>query len=148
MKFSLITPDRVMFSDVIDSVTIPTTSGEIQVLAHHMPLVSQLAAGELVIRKAGDEIFLAVSHGFVEVRPNNEVVVLANTAEHAGDIDEERAQAARERARELLSQKQVASEEFATVAAAIEKEFARVKVARKHRSHISPLGEGVKRNIT
>lgn len=137
-----------MFSDEIDAVSIPTTTGEIQILSHHMPLVSQLAAGELTIRKNGAEVFLAVSHGFVEVRPNNEVVVLANTAELAGDIDAERAEAARARARELLSQKQVASEEFATVAAAIEKEFARVKVARKHRSHVSPLGEGVKRNIS
>lgn len=137
-----------MFSDEIDAVTIPTTTGEIQILAHHMPLVSKLAAGELTIHKNGEEVFLAVSHGFVEVRPNNEVVVLANTAEHAGDIDAERAEAARARARELLSQKQVASEEFAMVAAAIEKEFARVKVARKHRSHTSPLGEGVKRNFS
>ncbi len=136
-----------MFSDEIDSVTIPTTTGNIQVLNHHMPLVSQLAAGEMVIRKGGEEIFLAVSHGFVEVRPDNEVVVLANTAELAGDIDTERAESARARARDLLSQKQVASGEFASVMAAIEKEFARVKVAHKHRSHTSPLGEGVKRNL-
>ncbi|MCX6781340.1 MAG: F0F1 ATP synthase subunit epsilon, partial [Candidatus Magasanikbacteria bacterium] len=82
-----------------------------------------------------DTKFLAVSQGFVEVRPHGDVVVLANTAEVAGEIDIDRAEAARARAKELLSGKIASEEEYATVAAAIEKEFARVKIGRKHATH-------------
>lgn len=121
-----------MFAGEADSVSIPTTSGTIQVFEKHMPLVTVLAAGELKITRAGETSYLAVSSGFVEVRPGSEVVVLANTAEAAQEIDVDRAEAARARARDLLKGKIASDEQYATVMAALEKEFARVRIGKKH----------------
>lgn len=146
-SFSLITPEKIVFEGAAASVSLPTTSGYIQVLQNHVPLVSVLQAGEVVVRGDKGESVFAVSAGFIEVRPGNKVVVLANTAEQAEEIDVERAEAARARAKGLLTEKIRDDQEYAAVAAAIEKEFARVRVARKHRSRVSPLGEGVKRNL-
>ena len=154
IRLSLITPEKVVFKDEADSVSLPTTTGQIQILGTHMPLVSTLAPGELVIRKQGgaggggvgtadgtlEVVHFAVSSGYIEVRPGGEVVVLANTAETALEIDIERAEAARARAKELLKGKVVSGEEYATALAAIEKEWARARVGRKHLSKRRPMG--------
>lgn len=132
---SLITPEKVHFQGDADAVSIPTVSGQIQVLENHMPLVTILSPGELKIIAGGETVFLAVSGGYVEVRPHNEIVVLANSAEVATDIDVDRAEAARARARELLKGKIASEEEYAQVMAMIQKEWARVNVGRKHLSH-------------
>ncbi len=140
IRFSLITPEKTAYTGECDSVSLPTTTGQIQVLEKHEPLVSILAPGELKIVK-GDEItYLAVSSGFIEVRPGGEVVVLANTAEVATDIDIERAEQARVRARELVAGKVTSAAEYAAIAGAMEKEWARLKVGRKHFSKRGPLG--------
>ena len=85
IRLSLITPEKVVYTGEADSVSIPTATGQIQVLQNHMPLVSILSAGELKIMRDGEVTYLAVSAGYVEVRPGNEVVVLANTAEVASE---------------------------------------------------------------
>lgn len=146
-SFLLITPEKIVFDGRVSAVSLPTTSGYIQVLQNHVPLVSVLQAGEVLLNGDNGERVFAVSAGFIEVRPGNKVVVLANTAERVEEIDTERAEAARIRARDLLAEKIYGDQEYAVVAAAIEKEFARVRVARRHRSRVSPLGEGVKRNL-
>ncbi len=138
LHVSLITPEKVHFQGDADAVTIPTTSGQIQIFAGHMPLVTILAAGELKIIAGGETKFLAVSAGYIEVRPGNKVVVLANSAEIATEIDVDRAEAARERARELLKGKIASEEEYAAVMAMIQKEWARVNIGRKHLSHRRP----------
>lgn len=135
---SLITPEKVHFQASADAVSIPTTSGQIQVLENHMPLVTILAPGELKIVKGGETTYLAVSGGYVEVRPHNQIVVLANSAEVATEIDIDRAEQARARARELLKGKIASEEEYAQVVAMIQKEWARVNVGRKHVSHKRP----------
>lgn len=139
---SLITPEKVHFQGDADSVSLPTTSGQIQILQDHMPLVTILSPGELKIVQGGETTYLAVSGGYVEVRPGNKIVVLANSAEIALEIDIDRAEAARARARELLKGKIASEEEYATVVAMIQKEWARVNVGRKHVSHRRPsIGE-------
>lgn len=148
MKFSLITPEKTVWQGEITAVTLPTANGYIQVLPHHVPLISVLVAGEVRVQQEKGEFILAVSDGFIEVRPNNEVVVLAATAERAEEIDVDRAEAARERARKLLTEKITDQTEYATLTAVLEREFARLKVARKHRSHVSPLGAGVTRKVS
>lgn len=135
---SLITPEKVHFQGDADSISIPTSSGQIQVLDHHMPLVTILEPGELKIVAGGQTTYLAVSGGYVEVRPGNKIVVLANSAEVATEIDLDRAEAARARARELLKGHIQSEEEYATVVAMIQKEWARVNVGRKHVSHKRP----------
>ena len=132
LNFEITTPERVVFSEEIDEVVLPTPQGEVGILPNHIPLVSLLSAGELRIKKGGETTYMAVSGGFIEVRPDK-VVVLADTAEHAEDIDEERAEEARKRAQELSQEKRTDAKEFAALSAKIEKEFARLKVARKRR---------------
>lgn len=145
IRLSLITPEKVVFKDEVDSVSLPTTTGQIQVLEKHMPLVSVLAPGELKIQKGKETTFLAVSSGYIEVRPDSEVVVLANTAEHAIDIDEGRAEVARARARDLLKGKIASEAEYATVIGTIEKEWTRLRVARKHQTKRNPMGDSSNR---
>lgn len=135
IKFKIVTPDGIVYEDAsVEQVTFPTTMGELTVLPHHVPLVAQLAAGELRIQKDGRDIPLAVSRGVVEVRPKSEVVILADTAERAENIDIARAEAARARAEEALRQTAHAADvDYAKLQAVIEREFARVRVAKKYR---------------
>jgi F-type H+-transporting ATPase subunit epsilon len=102
IKFKIVTPERILLETEVDSVTLPTRMGEITVLKDHVPMVSSLSAGEVKYKIAGSESFFAVSGGFIEVRKNHEVVVLADTAEFGHEIDEKRAEEAREKARELM----------------------------------------------
>src|SRR3989339_292034 len=104
IKFKIVTPERTVYEAEIDQVTLPTQDGEITVLAHHIPLISVLQAGELVAKKDGEEIAMAVSGGMVEVR-KNELTILADTAERAEEIDVKRAEEARARAEKLKEEK-------------------------------------------
>lgn len=130
------TPEREVYRDQISSVTLPTTDGEITVLAHHIPIVTTLKPGELMIRKNGEENPYAISGGFVEVRPDK-LLILADTAEHVAEIDEERAQAAIERAEKIKAEKSAESIDYAQVAAKLERDLNRMRVIRKHRTHRS-----------
>jgi F-type H+-transporting ATPase subunit epsilon len=132
IKFKIVTPERTVFEDEIDQVTLPTQEGEITVLANHIPLISVLQAGELVAKKGGEEIAMAVSGGMVEVR-SNEITILADTAERAEEIDLARAEEAKQKAEKLKDERiQTDEAQYATAAAILEKNLARIKVARKH----------------
>ncbi len=124
-----------MLETEVESLTLPTTMGEITILPHHIPLVANLAAGEIRYRSGGKENFFVVSGGVIEVKNGNEVVVLADTAEFGPEIDIQRAEQAREAAKKLM-QKTVRDETaFAGAAAELSKNSARLRVARKHRTH-------------
>jgi len=133
ITLEIVTPERVVYSDEIDQVSLPTPQGEITILPHHIPLISALSAGELIVRKGDIDVPMAISSGFVEVRPDK-VVVLADTAERAEEIDVTRAEEARKKAERLLTTKRADQKEFAAVMVNIEKELARMRVAEKHRS--------------
>ncbi|MBI2644947.1 ATP synthase F1 subunit epsilon [Candidatus Uhrbacteria bacterium] len=138
MKLRIITPERLVFEEDIDQVTLPTQEGEITVLPHHIPLVSIIQPGEIFIKKGKQDIPLAVSGGMLQVRPD-EIIVLADSAERVEEIIEERAEQARVRALAMLEEKRHDSTQYAQLAAKIEKETARLRVARKHRKqHIYP----------
>jgi F-type H+-transporting ATPase subunit epsilon len=130
IKFEITTPEKTVYSDEVDQVTIPTKQGEITILPDHIPLVAALLPGELRVVKDKEEKVMAVSGGFVEVAANK-IVILADSAEHAEEIDVKRAEEAKARAEKLLSEKRFDAEEFALLSAKIEKELARLKVARK-----------------
>lgn len=135
IEFKIVTPDRIVYQDRIDSVTIPTTEGEITVLPNHIPLVTILTPGELVVRKAREESYMAVSGGFATVHRQNKLVILADTAERAEELTLEAIEQARERAKTLLEERRGKDEvAFADAAAGLERELARLKVARKHRA--------------
>lgn len=134
LTFKIVTPDGTTYDDAVEQVTLPTKTGQITVLPHHVAMVSVLAPGEVIIKKDGYEVEIAVSSGVVEIRPTNEVYVVADTAERAEHIDLERAEAARKRAEDLMSQKEALADiEFARLQAKLEKELARLRVGRKYK---------------
>ncbi|MFA6466822.1 MAG: ATP synthase F1 subunit epsilon [Patescibacteria group bacterium] len=134
IKLKIVTPEKILFEDIVSQISVSTIMGEITILPNHIPLVSQLASGEIVIKtEQGKEDFMAVSGGFIEVLPD-QVVILADTAERAEDIDEARAEEARQKAEEILKTKVADAEGFAMFTAKIEKELARLKVVRKHKN--------------
>lgn len=130
INLKIATPERVVYRNDVDSITLPTREGEITVLPGHIPLISVLKPGEIKIKNGKDEESLAVSGGFIEVL-TTKVVILADTAEHSEEIDVKRAEEAMKRAQELKETRNVDAREFAMLAARIEKELARVKVGRK-----------------
>ncbi len=136
LDVTIVTPEGITYQSTVKQITIPTTSGQITVLTNHIPLVSVLKAGELVIQKEGGEsVALAVSGGILEVQPDNKIYVMADTAERAEHIDIARAEAARARAEELLKQKDnMADVDFARIQASLEKELARLHVGKKYRN--------------
>lgn len=139
MNFKIATPERVVFKEDVDSVTLPTRSGEITILVNHTPLISVLKPGEIRIQNNGKETILAVSGGFIEVL-STKVVVLADTAERSEEIDVARAEAAIRRAEALCDERAADSREFAALTAQIEKELVRVKVGRKMAHRIEMQG--------
>ena len=134
MQFQIITPEKVVSSDDVEQVTLPTEAGEITILPKHIPLITVLKPGELRYKKSGEEFSLAVSGGFVEIRENGSVVILADTAEHAREIDLTKAQEAHDRAAKLMSEARHHEDvDYAALQTKIEKELARLRVANKYR---------------
>ncbi len=133
IKLKIVTPEKVVLADEVNQVSLNTKMGQITVLPNHIPLVSQLVSGEIIIKKLdGTEDWMAVSGGFVEVLPE-QVIILADTAEYAFDIDEARAEEAKQKAEQLLKEKVADSEDYAMVAGKLQKELARLKVVRRKR---------------
>lgn len=130
LKFEIITPERVVLKDEVDQITIPTAEGEITVLPNHIPLIAVLHPGEIVAKKDKEEIAMSCSGGFIEVTPDK-VLILADTAEKAEELIEVEIEKARERAQKILEEKHIDAEKYADAAAAMERELARLKVARK-----------------
>lgn len=136
IRFKIVTPEKTVVEEEVYQVTLPIDGGEITVLPNHIPYIGSLQAGEILLRHEmnGEETSLATSGGFVEFHDNT-LVVLADTAERAEEIDLARAEEAQERAKAIMAERvRVDDEEYARVAAALEKEMARVRVARKHHS--------------
>ena len=101
LHLEIVTAERALFSDDVDIVVAPGIDGELGILPNHVPLLTALSYGELMARKGAEEFSFAIGGGFLEVRPNK-VVVLADVAERADEIDTERAEAARRRAEERI----------------------------------------------
>jgi len=134
LKFKIATPEKVVYEDEINQASIPTTSGEITILPNHIPLVSVLQAGEIKIVDKDGEHVLAVAGGFLEVRDNNEIVILADNAERAEEIDLERAEEARTRAeKELKKAKTEENIDFAKLQAVIDREMNRIRIGKKYK---------------
>ncbi len=131
VRVDVVTAERVVFSDDVDIVVAPGTLGQLGILPHHAPLMTTLAPGELVTRKSGQEYALAISGGFIEVRPDR-IIVLADSAERADEIDTARAEAAKERARQRLSHP-VSGVDVARAEAALQRAITRIRVAEKRR---------------
>jgi len=134
LKLKIATPEKVVFENDILQVSIPTSSGEITVLPHHIPLVSVVIAGELKIKDSNGEVIMAIAGGFLEIRGNNEIIILADNAEQAEKIDIDRAQKAHVRAiKEMEEAKNRSDVDFAKLQAVVDREMNRLKVGKKYK---------------
>jgi F-type H+-transporting ATPase subunit epsilon len=139
INFELTTPERIAVKKDVDQVTLPTREGEISVLPGHVPLVAVLVPGIITLASGKDEEYLAVSGGFIEVQPESRVIVLADTAERAEELDLEKVEEARQRAQKLLAdQRGMDDVSAAAMMAELNRELARLKVIHKGRSRRKP----------
>ena len=137
LKLEIITPDRTVFEGEADAVTIPTADGEITVLPKHVPLIGVVVAGTMLIRRGGEAELFAVSRGVVEVTQTG-VRILADTADRAEELEEEAIAKAKEAAEKLVAERRGESESFAEATAILDRELARLRTVRRHRSGRSP----------
>jgi F-type H+-transporting ATPase subunit epsilon len=134
IQFEIVTPERLVLRQEILQVTVPTTTGEITILPDHLPLVSILQPGVMEIKRTDNQReIISVSGGFIEVM-KNKIVILADTAERADELDEERIKEAQRRVEELKKNaKAVDDVQFAEVTARLEKELARLRAVNRWR---------------
>ena len=131
LKLEIVTAERIVFTDDVDIVIAPGKDGELGILPHHAALMTTLSPGELIARKSGQEFEMAVSGGFLEVR-SDRVIVLADSAERAEEIDIARAEEAKKRAQEALSDP-ASQLESAAAEAALRRAMARIQVADRRK---------------
>lgn len=145
IHFQLVTPERTVLNEELDSLSCPTSLGQITILPNHIPLVAKLKPGELIATVAGKQHFINVAGGFIEVRAENQVIALADAAEHHHEIDINRAEEAVQRAKQAMKEKTLSAEEYAKVATSLQTSLARLNVARKHQHRrTTPMtGSGV-----
>ena len=145
LQLEIVTPERLAYSDEVDSVQLPGIEGELGVLPHHAPLISTLGVGELRIRKGGAEESFAIVGGFLQVLPTK-VIVLAETADMASEIDLERAQEARREAEKALESGYHEGADLSMARAALQQALLRERLAqRRHREgprHRDPRANG------
>jgi len=132
LRLDIVTAERQVYSEVVDEVIAPGVDGQLGILPHHSPLMTMLKPGELVVKQEGSEVSLAVSGGFMEVRPDR-VIILADTAERAEEIDLARAEEARKRAEAARAEAPAGAEASIAAEAALQRALARLKVARRRR---------------
>ncbi len=139
LKLKIVTPERLVLEEMVEQVSVPTTQGEITILPEHIPLVAGLASGDIVGLVGGEHVPMAVVGGFVEVKKNEEgiteVAVLADFAEHVGELTEEKIAASQTRAAELREKLHNKEEvDFEHFEAELERSLTRVKIADKWRT--------------
>jgi F-type H+-transporting ATPase subunit epsilon len=132
IKLDIVTAERVVYSDDVDVVIAPGIEGQLGILPHHSPLMTMLQPGELIARKGSEEFSLAVTGGFLEVRPDR-VIVLADSAERAEEIDIARAEEAKKRAEQRLEEKYAPETDSARAEAALRRSLIRLRVATRRR---------------
>ena len=131
IRLDIVTAEKAVFSEDVDVVVAPGIEGQLGILPHHAPLMTTLQPGELLVKKGGEELSLAISGGFLEVRPDR-IIVLADTAERSEEIDQARAEAAKRRAEERLKTRPP-DLDVARAEAALRRAIARLQVVEKVR---------------
>jgi F-type H+-transporting ATPase subunit epsilon len=131
LKLEIVTPEAKTYSEDVDMVTLPGVEGEMGIYPQHVPILTQINAGEVIVRKDGRDYFLAVGEGFVEIT-GERVAILTDMAIRAENIDEVKAEEARRRAEARLAEK-LDDEEAAMVSAALAHSLAQLQVKRRQR---------------
>jgi F-type H+-transporting ATPase subunit epsilon len=133
LTVEIITGERVVYSqDEVDSVVAPGAAGALGILPGHAKLVSLLSQGEMSIRRQGEEDFFAVFGGFIEVT-DNKVIILADSAERASDIDLERVASARENAESALRNREAVAN-LAEVEESLRRAAVRERIGQRRRN--------------
>lgn len=138
MHLEIITPEKTVLSEEIDELLVPTERGQIGILPHHINIVTQLTAGEIIIKSKNHENSIAVSGGFLEVN-NGKLTLLSDYAEHAKDIDTEKASDAAQKAKELLKHKreELSEEDIIRIEAELRLSLLQQHIAQRHRRRSS-----------
>ena len=131
IRLDIVTAEQLVYSEEVDMVVVPGVDGEMAILPHHAPLMTMIQPGELLIKNQGQETSLAITGGFLEVRPDR-ITVLADAAERAEDIDAERAEEAKRRAQQRLAGK-LEEVDQARAEAALRRSLIRLRIAEKRR---------------
>jgi F-type H+-transporting ATPase subunit epsilon len=137
-KLEIVTAERMVFSDEVSALIAWGFEGQLAVLPHHAPLMTMLQPGDLMIRKDKEEDYLAISGGFLEVRPDK-VIILADACERVDEIDIARAEQAKKRAQETLKLGPLTAD-AAAAEAALRRSIARLKVAERKRRQPPRVG--------
>lgn len=132
IRLDIVTAEQSVYSEDVDMVIAPGVQGQLGILPHHAPLMTMLEPGELVVRKGSEEFYMAVSGGFLEVRPDR-VIVMADSAERAEEIDIARAEEAKRRAEKRLEEKYAPEVDAARAEAALRRSLIRLKIAERRR---------------
>lgn len=135
MHLEIITPEKVVFSEEIEELIVPTVNGEIAILPHHVNLLTQLEPGEMTIKQKGKLHHLAVTGGFLQIA-NDKISLLSDYAVRSEEIDAKKALEARERAEKKMKEERehMTEREFATVQADFRRAIAELKVVRRRHS--------------
>jgi F-type H+-transporting ATPase subunit epsilon len=131
LKLEIVTPEGKIYSEDVEMVTLPGVEGEMGIYPQHVPLMTQIVAGEVIVRKAGQEGLVAVSEGFAEIAGDH-VSILADMAIKAENIDEAKAEEARQRATARLTER-IDAADVTAVEASLAYSLAQLKVKRRHR---------------
>ena len=129
LKLEIVTPEAKTYSDDVEMVTLPGVEGEMGIYPMHVPLMTQIVSGEVMVRKGGQDLYLAVGEGFVEIT-GDRVAILTDMAITADAIDEAQAEEARKRAEARLKEK-LSEEEAASANAALLHSLTQLKVKRR-----------------
>jgi F-type H+-transporting ATPase subunit epsilon len=132
LHLEVITPERKVYEDDVDMVVAPASEGYVGILPHHVPLFTTLGPGEFKVKKGGVEEVLAVFGGFMDVR-GDRVVVLTDAAEHAEEIDANRAQQAREAAQQVLAAGPASAADEQRARAELQRALVRLRVSESRR---------------
>lgn len=140
MKLSvqIATPEKLVFEDgEIDSVTVPTSLGEITILPNHIPLISKVVPGEVIVRKKGSEQMIATLDGFLRLNNLGKVNILSDYAVRSEGIEEAKAQEARKKAEDIMKER-TSSKDFAMAEAQLKRALFEMKIAEKRKVKHQP----------
>ena len=132
IRLDIVSPERIVYSDDVDAIIAPGVEGQLGILPHHAPLITMLQPGELRVRKGEEETCIAIYGGFLEVRPDR-VIVLADAAERAEEIDVAKAQEAKRRAEQQMASRVLTEVDKAQAEAALRRSLVQLKVAERKR---------------
>jgi len=130
LRLEIVTPEAKTYSEDVEMVTLPAVEGEMGIFPQHVPLMTQIVSGEVIVRKDGRDYFLAVGEGFAQIT-GERVAIMTDMAIRAENVDAARAEQARQRAEARLAEK-LDAEETATVSASLAHSLAQLKVKRRH----------------